>query len=100
LVDRAFSESWITTPANSHKATPDRPATIPKPMTHPNLAQTSIDTLQLSMKAIAALKRMQVNTIADLMEYTQEDLQILDRESALEIIQALKQHFGLMLPLT
>lgn len=61
--------------------------------------QTPIEELQLSMKALGMLKRSQINTIADLMNYTQEDLETLDRESATEIIDALQNHFDLTLPL-
>ncbi len=61
--------------------------------------QTPIEELQLSMKALGSLKRSQINTISDLLNYTQEDLEILDRDCADEIIQALEQKFGLTLPL-
>ncbi len=61
--------------------------------------QTPIEDLQLSMQALGMLKRSQINTIADLMNYTQEDLEMLDRESATEIIDALQSRFQLTLPL-
>lgn len=64
-----------------------------------NLDQIAIADLQLSMQAVGMLKRTQINTVADLMNYTQEDLQMLDRDSADEILQALEQKFGLTLPL-
>lgn len=67
-------------------------------MVNPSPAQTSIDRLDLSLRAYGALKRNQIQTIADLMNYTEEDLRILDAGSADEIITALQQHFGLTLP--
>lgn len=62
-----------------------------------DLQQTSIEVLQLSMRAHASLKRSQISSIADLMNYTEEDLQILDPGTADEIIQALQQILGLTL---
>lgn len=62
------------------------------------LQQTSIEVLQLSLRAYASLKRSQISSIADLMDYTQEDLQILDPDTADEILQALQQRLGLTLP--
>jgi DNA-directed RNA polymerase alpha subunit len=65
---------------------------------NPSLDQTSIEALDLSLRAHGALKRSQIHSIADLMNYTEEDLQILDSGSAEEIITALNKHFGLTLP--
>lgn len=60
--------------------------------------EQSIEKLELSMRAYGFLKRTQINSIGDLMEYTQEDLEILDQESAQEVIESLQKHFGLSLP--
>ncbi|NDJ15804.1 DNA-directed RNA polymerase subunit alpha C-terminal domain-containing protein [Myxacorys almedinensis] len=68
-------------------------------MTQDTLDQISVETLDLSMKALGSLKRSQIHTIADLMNYTQEDLEILDKDCAEEIIVALNQKFDLILPL-
>ncbi len=57
-----------------------------------------IEDLQLSMKALGSLKRTQIKTIADLMNYTEEDLKTLDPQSGEEVIQALQQRLGLTLP--
>lgn len=57
-----------------------------------------IENLQLSMKALGSLKRTQIKTIADLMNYTEEDLKTLDPQSGEEVIQALQQRLGLTLP--
>jgi DNA-directed RNA polymerase alpha subunit len=69
-----------------------------------NSANTSpekiaVENLQLSMKALGYLKRLQINTIADLLDYTQEDLITLDEECGREVIQALQTHLHLTLPL-
>ncbi len=68
-------------------------------MAHDDLNHLSIDTLPLSMQALGSLKRSQIQTIADLMNYTQEDLKVLDPATGEEVIQALEQHLGLTLPL-
>ena len=64
-----------------------------------SLDRVPIEELQLSLKAIGALKRTQIHTIADLMNYTQEDLKILDPQSGEEVIAALQAKMGLTLPL-
>ncbi len=64
-----------------------------------SLDRVPIEELQLSIKAIGALKRTQIYTIADLMNYTQEDLKILDPRSGEEVISALQAKMGLTLPL-
>lgn len=58
-----------------------------------------IEDLDLSLKALGSLKRSQIHTIGDLLNYTQEDLELLDRDAAAEVIQALEQKFELTLPL-
>ncbi|KAM3093918.1 DNA-directed RNA polymerase subunit alpha C-terminal domain-containing protein [Phormidesmis sp. 146-35] len=64
-----------------------------------SLDRVPIEDLQLSIKAIGCLKRTQIYTIADLMNYTQEDLKILDPQSGEEVISALQEKMGLTLPL-
>jgi DNA-directed RNA polymerase subunit alpha len=63
------------------------------------LEQQSIDVLNLSYEACGALRRSQIHTIADLLLYTEEDLQILAPRSAEEIITALQQTLCLTLPI-
>ncbi len=63
-----------------------------------SLDRTPIEDLQLSMKTLGSLKRTQIQTIGDLMNYTEEDLKILDQKSGEEVIYALQQRFGLTLP--
>lgn len=58
---------------------------------------SSLDDLQLSLQAYGFLRRTQIHSIADLLEYTQEDLFVLDRSCAEEILAAL-QRLGLTLP--
>jgi DNA-directed RNA polymerase alpha subunit len=63
-----------------------------------SLDRSPIEDLQLSMKTLGYLKRTQIQTIGDLMNYTAEDLKILDQKSGEEVIYALQQRFGLTLP--
>jgi DNA-directed RNA polymerase subunit alpha len=63
--------------------------------------QIHIEELQLSVRAYNCLKRAQINTVADLLDYTQEDLleiKNFGQKSAEEVIDALKIHLGLTLP--
>lgn len=63
-------------------------------------AQIPIEELQLSVRAYNCLKRAQVNSVADLLDYTQEDLleiKNFGQKSAEEVMDALKQHLGLTL---
>ncbi len=62
------------------------------------LDRQPIEDLQLSMKALGSLKRTQIQTIGDLMNYTEEDLRILDPQTSEEVIHALQQRLGLTLP--
>ncbi|PZO43788.1 MAG: DNA-directed RNA polymerase subunit alpha [Pseudanabaena frigida] len=62
--------------------------------------QIHIEELQLSVRAYNCLKRAQINTVADLLEYTQDDLleiKNFGQKSAEEVMDALKQHLGLTL---
>ncbi|MBD2120787.1 DNA-directed RNA polymerase subunit alpha C-terminal domain-containing protein [Trichocoleus sp. FACHB-262] len=68
-------------------------------MSHPknSLSQTPIEELQLSMQAYGFLKRTQIHSIADLINYTEEDLRILDTTAAEEVIAALQSRLGITL---
>ena len=74
---------------NSSKLTPKNP--------HINIA---IEELQLSVRAYNCLKRAQINTIGDLLEYSTEKLQELKnfgRKSADEVFTTLKNKLGIVL---
>jgi len=63
--------------------------------------QIQIEQLNLSVRAYNCLKRAQVNTVADLLEYSQEDLleiKNFGQKSAEEVIEALQKHLGITLP--
>ncbi|MEN9202826.1 MAG: DNA-directed RNA polymerase subunit alpha [Thermostichus sp. DG_1_6_bins_120] len=63
--------------------------------------QIPIEELQLSVRAYNCLKRAQINTVADLLVYTEEDLleiKNFGQKSAEEVVQALKTRLGLTLP--
>ncbi len=64
-------------------------------------SQIPIEELQLSVRAYNCLKRAQINSVADLLDYTQEDLleiKNFGQKSAYEVIDALKQRLGITLP--
>ena len=64
---------------------------------HKNIA---IEELQLSVRAYNCLKRAQINTIGDLLEYSPEKLQELKnfgRKSADEVFATLKNKLGIVL---
>lgn len=64
---------------------------------HTNIA---IEELQLSVRAYNCLKRVQINTIADLLKYSPEQLQELKnfgRKSADEVFITLKNKLGIVL---
>lgn len=64
-------------------------------------SQIPIEELQLSVRAYNCLKRAQINTVADLLEYTQEDLleiKNFGQKSAEEVVEALRQRLGITLP--
>ncbi|MCM1985328.1 DNA-directed RNA polymerase subunit alpha [Lyngbya confervoides] len=63
--------------------------------------QIPIEGLNLSVRAYNCLKRAQINSVADLLEYTQEDLLEIKNfgaKSAEEVIQALKDNLGITMP--
>ncbi|MBD1921511.1 DNA-directed RNA polymerase subunit alpha [Microcoleus sp. FACHB-831] len=64
-------------------------------------SQIPIEELQLSVRAYNCLKRAQINTVADLRDYTQEDLLEIKNfglKSAEEVIEALQKRLGITLP--
>ena len=66
---------------------------------HPQ-SQIPIEELQLSVRAYNCLKRAQINTVADLLDYSQEDLleiKNFGQKSAEEVIEALQKRLGITL---
>jgi DNA-directed RNA polymerase subunit alpha len=64
-------------------------------------SQIPIEELQLSVRAYNCLKRAQINSVADLLDYTQEDLleiKNFGQKSAEEVIEALQRRLGITLP--
>ena len=63
--------------------------------------QIPIEELQLSVRSYNCLKRAQINSVADLLDYTQEELLEIKNfgaKSAEEVIQALQDRLGITLP--
>lgn len=64
------------------------------------LKQVPIEELQLSVRAYNCLKRAQINYVADLLGYGQDDLleiKNFGQKSAEEVVEALKQRLGITL---
>jgi DNA-directed RNA polymerase subunit alpha len=64
-------------------------------------SQIPIEVLQLSVRAYNCLKRAQINSVADLLDYSQEDLleiKNFGQKSAEEVIEALQRRLGITLP--
>lgn len=63
--------------------------------------QILIEELKLSVRAYNCLKRAQIHSISDLLDYSQEELleiKNFGRKSAEEVIDALKNRLGIKLP--
>ena len=61
---------------------------------------TLIEELQLSVRAYNCLKKAQINTVGDLLQYSPEKLQELKnfgRKSADEVFSTLKNKLGIIL---
>lgn len=64
-------------------------------------SQIPIEELQLSVRAYNCLKRAQINSVSDLLDYSQEDLLEIKNfgaKSAEEVIEALQVRLGITLP--
>ena len=88
IMENKFTQD-INTLENNNNLTPINP--------HINIA---IEELQLSVRAYNCLKRAQINTIGDLLEYSPEKLQELKnfgRKSADEVFTTLKNKLGIVL---
>jgi len=72
-----------------------------KPLEDSQKNQIPIEELQLSVRAYNCLKRAQINSVADLLVYTEEDLleiKNFGQKSAEEVVIALRERLGLTLP--
>lgn len=88
LMENKFTQD-LDVLENTNTLTPINP--------HINIA---IEELQLSVRAYNCLKRAQINTIGDLLEYSPEKLQELKnfgRKSADEVFTTLKNKLGIVL---
>lgn len=62
--------------------------------------QIPIEELQISVRTYNSLKRVQINTVSDLLDYSQEDLleiRNFGSKSAQEVVEALQVHLGIVL---
>eukprot|EP00871_Galdieria_phlegrea_P004012 jgi/Galph1/4611/GphlegSOOS_G3248.1 len=70
---------------------------------HKKLHQVPIEELHLSVRAYNCLKRANIVSVADLLDYSEEDLLEIKNfgyKSAEEVMQALQKHLGITLPKT
>lgn len=78
-----------------------KPGTGEPPVDEDPTSQIPIEELQLSVRAYNCLKRAQINSVADLLDYSQEDLleiKNFGQKSAEEVIEALQKRLGITLP--
>lgn len=62
---------------------------------------TSIDHLELPARAYNCPKRVNVHTISDLLNYSQDDskrIKNFGSKSVEQVVEALKEHFAIQLP--
>lgn len=91
LVDLFMPFKDITLESMKDDLTPDEDPT----------SQIPIEELQLSVRAYNCLKRAQINSVSDLLDYSQEDLleiKNFGQKSAEEVIEALQKRLGITLP--
>ena len=72
----------------------------PKSVTIEPYTNIAIEELQLSVRAYNCLKKAQINTVGDLLQYSPEKLQELKnfgRKSADEVFSTLKNKLGIIL---
>nr|YP_009294171.1 DNA-directed RNA polymerase alpha subunit [Hildenbrandia rubra]AOM67413.1 DNA-directed RNA polymerase alpha subunit [Hildenbrandia rubra] len=77
------------------------PTTTTKALETKKITQVLIEELQLSVRAYNCLKRAQIHSIADLLDYSQEELleiKNFGQKSAKEVINALQDRLGIDLP--
>jgi DNA-directed RNA polymerase subunit alpha len=63
---------------------------------------TAIEGLNLSVRAYNSLRRAEIDSVEDLLNYSQEDLLDIKNfgsNSAEEVIEALQVHLGITLPM-
>ncbi|MEQ8997994.1 MAG: DNA-directed RNA polymerase subunit alpha [Coleofasciculus sp. B1-GNL1-01] len=78
-----------------------KPEPVGRPEDEDPTSQIPIEELQLSVRAYNCLKRAQINSVADLLDYSQEDLleiKNFGQKSAEEVIDALQKRLGITLP--
>jgi len=77
---------------------PEEESTLPEGT---KISQILIEELQLSVRAYNCLKRAQIHSVADLLDYSQEELleiKNFGQKSAEEVIKALQKRLGINLP--
>ena len=95
------SSDILTNLFNPLKRINFKPEEDPDSQEDSKINQILIEELQLSVRAYNCLKRAQIHSVADLLDYSQEDLleiKNFGQKSAEEVIDALKKRLGINLP--
>lgn len=95
------SSDILTNLFNPLKRINFKPEEDPDSQEDSKINQILIEELQLSVRAYNCLKRAQIHSVADLLDYSQEDLleiKNFGQKSAEEVIHALKKRLGINLP--
>ena len=78
-----------------------KPIADPTTPDQQQIGMVLIEELQLSVRAYNCLKRAQIHSISDLLDYSQEELleiKNFGQKSAEEVIEALQKRLGISLP--
>jgi hypothetical protein len=100
-VEREIGASVAVEIFSSIQEMSQEPAANEYPDDEDPTSQIPIEELQLSVRAYNCLKRAQINSVADLLDYSQEDLLEIKnfrQESVEEVIEALQRRLGITLP--
>jgi DNA-directed RNA polymerase subunit alpha len=89
---------WFSCLSNEQDITPEK-ETEPEPIPQPEVIL--IEELQLPVRAYNCLKRAGINSVDELVKYSQEEIKEIKnfgKKSADEVFQALKTKFNIVLP--
>jgi DNA-directed RNA polymerase subunit alpha len=89
---------WFSCLSNEQDIIPEK-ETEPEPIPQPEVIL--IEELQLPVRAYNCLKRAGINSVDELVKYSQEEIKEIKnfgKKSADEVFQALKTKFNIVLP--
>ena len=89
---------WFSSLSNEEYLTPEKEIEV-EPIPQPEIIL--IEELQLPVRAYNCLKRAGINSVDELVQYSQEEIKEIKnfgKKSADEVFQALKKKFNIVLP--